>query len=130
MNTSRQKSTEQSSSLASSNVHNTSRFKYTLRINNNKFHPKSTTKNIKKYDDNYLYDLIKTMDINLKMILDVIKVIKIKQQNANLISKRIKIITKLFDKYQSLRKEMISIKSKNLVNNQIHSEIKRRIKEN
>ena len=70
------------------------------------------------------------MDINLKMILDVIKVIKIKQQNANLISKRIKIITKLFDKYQSLRKEMISIKSKNLVNNQIYSEIKRRIKEN
>ena len=62
------------------------------------------------------------------MILDVIKVIKINQQNANLISKRIKIITKLFDKYQSLRKEMISIKSKNLVNNQIHNEIKRRMK--
>ena len=70
------------------------------------------------------------MEINLKMILDVIKVIKINHQNSNLISKRIKIISKLFDKYQSMRKEMISIKSKNLVNNQIISEIKRRIIEN
>ena len=120
--------------MASSNVHNTSRLKYTLRTNNNKFLTKSKSKTIKniknKYDDNYLYDLIKTMEINLKMILDVIKVIEINQQNANLISKRIKIITKLFEKYQSMRKEMKSIKSKNLLNNQIQSEIKRRMKEN
>ena len=120
--------------MASSNVHNTSKLKYTLRTNNNRFLTKSKSKTIKsiknKYDDNYLYDLIKTMEINLKMILDVIKVIKLNQQNANLISKRIKIISKLFEKYQSMRKEMISIKSKNLVNNQIQSEIKRRMKEN
>lgn len=69
------------------------------------------------------------MDINLKMILDVTKIMEMSQQNKNLIIKRIKIINKLFDKYQSIRKEMINVKSKNLVNNQIYSETKRRIVE-
>ena len=69
------------------------------------------------------------MDINLKMILDVTKIMEMNQQNKNLIIKRIKIINKLFDKYQSIRKEMINVKSKNLVNNQIYSETKRRIVE-
>ena len=69
------------------------------------------------------------MDINLKMILDVTGVIKMGKNKKNLIIKRIKIINNLFEKYQSLRKETKNIKTKNLVNNQICSEIKRRINE-
>lgn len=88
---------------------------------------KSKTKKI--YNENYLYDLNKTMQINLKMILDITKILDMNQKNKNLIIKRIKIISKIFDKYQSLRKEMLNIKSKNLVNYQIYGEIKRRIGE-
>ena len=69
------------------------------------------------------------MDINLKMILDVTGVIKMGKNKKNLIIKRIKIINNLFEKYQSLRKETKNIKTKNLVNNQICGEIKRRINE-
>ena len=132
INTSRQKSTEQSSGLHSSNIYNTSRLKYSLKSNNNKFSAKtkskSTIRKIKK-DDNYLYDLIKTMEINLNMILDVTKILKINKKNENLIIKRIEIIKKLFVQYQSTRKIMINLKSKNLLNNQIYGEFDRRIKE-
>ena len=69
------------------------------------------------------------MDINLKMILEVTGIVKMGKNNKNLIIKRIKIINNLFEKYQSLRNEMKNAKTKNLVNNQIISEIKRRINE-
>ena len=70
------------------------------------------------------------MQINLKIILDVNKALKINQKKKNLIIKRIQIINKLFDNYQSFRKEISTLKSKNLVNNQIYEEEKRRIVEN
>ena len=70
------------------------------------------------------------MQINLKIILDVNKALKINQKKKNLIIKRIQIINKLFDNYQSFRKEIGTLKSKNLVNNQIYEEEKRRIVEN
>jgi len=53
-----------------------------------------------------------------------------KQENKNLIIKRIEIIHKLFDNFQLMRKKIENIKSKNLVNNQIYEEVKRRIAEN
>lgn len=96
-------------------------------INSTGLNKKAKSKPKKIYNENYLYDLNKTMQINLKMILDITKVLEMNQKNKNLILKRIKIISKLFDKYQSLRKEMLNIKSKNLVNYQIYGEIKRRI---
>jgi len=34
--------------------------------------------------DNYLYDLNKTMQINIKIILDAIKFLKMRQENKNL----------------------------------------------
>ena len=80
--------------------------------------------------ENYLYDLIKTMQINIKIILDAVKILKMKQENKNLIAKRIEIIHKLFDNFQLIRKKIENIKSKNLVNNQIYEEVKRRIVEN
>ena len=111
----------------SSNLNHT--FKNKKNILNRKSKSISNKNKIIK-NDNYLYDLIKTMDINLKMILDVTGMLKMGKNNKNLIIKRIKIINNLFEKYQSLRKEMKNIKTKNLVNNQICSEIKRRINEN
>jgi hypothetical protein len=69
------------------------------------------------------------MEINLNMALDVTKILKMNQNNTNLIIKRIEIIKKAFNKYQSIRKSMINAKSKNLVNNQIYGELNRRIKE-
>ena len=80
--------------------------------------------------DNYLYDLNKTMQINIKIILDAIKFLKMRQENKNLMVKRIEIIHKLFDNFQLMRKKIENIKSKNLVNNQIFEEVKRRIVEN
>lgn len=130
INTSRQKSTEQTSSLVSSNLYNTSRLKLALKSNDSKFPKKSKSKaKIIQKDENYLFDLIKTMEINLNMALDVTKILKMNQNNANLIIKRIEIIKKAFNKYQSIRKSMINAKSKNLVNNQIYGELNRRIKE-
>ena len=111
----------------SSNLNHT--FKNKKNILNRKSKSISNKNKIIK-NDNYLYDLIKTMDINLKMVLDVTGMLKMGKNNKNLIIKRIKIINNLFEKYQSLRKEMKNIKTKNLVNNQICSEIKRRINEN
>ena len=70
------------------------------------------------------------MQINIKIILDAVKFLKMKQENKNLINKRIEIIHKLFDNFQLMRKKIESIKSKNLVNNQIYEEVKRRIVEN
>lgn len=98
-------------------------------INSTSLNKKAKSKTKKIYNENYLYDLNKTMQINLKMILDITKILDMNQKNKNLIIKRIKIISKIFDKYQSLRKEMLNIKSKNLVNYQIYGEIKRRIGE-
>jgi hypothetical protein len=66
------------------------------------------------------------MQINLKIILDVNKLLDINQNKKNLIIERIKIIKILFDKYQLMRKEINNKKSKNLVNNQIYEELKRR----
>ena len=66
------------------------------------------------------------MQINLKIILDVNKLLDINQNKKNLIIERIKIIKILFDKYQIMRKEINNKKSKNLVNNQIYEELKRR----
>ena len=82
------------------------------------------------YNENFLYDLIKTMQINIKIILDAVKILKMRQENKNLIAKRIEIIHKLFDNFQLMRKKIENIKSKNLVNNQISEEVKRRIIEN
>ena len=66
----------------------------------------------------------------MKIILDATKFLKMKQENKNLIIKRIEIIHKLFDNFQLMRKKIENIKSKNLVNNQIYEEVKRRIAEN
>ena len=70
------------------------------------------------------------MQINIKIILDAIKFLKMRQENKNLIIKRIEIIHKLFDNFQLMRKKIENTKSKNLVNNQIFEEVKRRIVEN
>ena len=70
------------------------------------------------------------MQINIKIILDATQILKMKQENKNLIAKRIEIIHKLFDNFQLMRKKIENIKSKNLVNNQIYEEVKRRINEN
>jgi hypothetical protein len=70
------------------------------------------------------------MQINMKIILDATKFLKMKQENKNLIIKRMEIIHKLFDNFQLMRKKIENIKSKNLVNNQIYEEVKRRIVEN
>ena len=132
INTSRQKSTEQTSSLGSSNLYNTSRLKHALKSNDSKFTKKSKAKSKPKKiqkDENCLNDLIKTMEINLNMVLDVVKILKMNEKNENLIIKRIEIIKKIFNKYQSMRKAMMNAKSKNLVNNQIYGELNRRIKE-
>ena len=66
----------------------------------------------------------------MKVILDATKFLKMKQENKNLIIKRMEIIHKLFDNFQLMRKKIENIKSKNLVNNQIYEEVKRRIVEN
>ena len=66
----------------------------------------------------------------MKIILDATKFLKMKQENKNLIIKRIEIIHKLFDNFQLMRKKIENIKSKNLVNSQIYEEVKRRIAEN
>jgi hypothetical protein len=116
VSTSHQKSTEQSSGV-----------EYSSRLN--KIATKTKSKPKKVYNDNYLYDLNKTMQINLKVILDITKEVNMEQQKKNLIIKRIKIINKLYDKYYTLRKEKTNIKSKQLVNNQIIGEIKRRMVE-
>ena len=83
---------------------------YTSRIN--KLASKAKSKPKKVYDDNYLYDLNKTMQINIKIILDVIKDVNMEQQKKNLIIKRIKLINKLYEKYNTMRKEKMNIKSK------------------
>jgi hypothetical protein len=70
------------------------------------------------------------MQINLKIILDVNKLLDINQNKKNLIIERIKIIKRLFDNYQLMRKEINNEKSKILVNNQIYEELKRRRIEN
>ena len=70
------------------------------------------------------------MQINIKIILEATQILKMKQENKNLIAKRIEIIHKLFDNFQLMRKKIENIKSKNLVNNQIYEEVKRRINEN
>ena len=70
------------------------------------------------------------MQINLKIILDVNKLLDINQNKKNLIIERIKIIKRLFDNYQLMRKEINNEKSKSLVNNQIYEELKRRRIEN
>ena len=70
------------------------------------------------------------MQINIKIILDATQILKMKQENKNLIAKRIEIIHKLFDNFQLKKKKIENIKSKNLVNNQIYEEVKRRINEN
>ena len=70
------------------------------------------------------------MQINIKIILDAVNILKMKQEGKNLIIKRIEIIQKLFDNFQLLRKKIENIKSKNLVNNQIYEEVKRRLVEN
>ena len=70
------------------------------------------------------------MQINIKIILDAIKFLKMRQENKNLMTKRLEIIHKLFDNFQLMRKKIENIKSKNLVNNQIFEEVKRRIVEN
>ena len=67
------------------------------------------------------------MQINIKIILDAVKILRMRQENKNLIAKRIEIIHKLFDNFQLMRKKIENIKSKNLVNNQIFEEVKRRI---
>ena len=36
--------------------------------------------------ENYLYDLIKTMQINIKIILDAVQLLKMRQENKNLIN--------------------------------------------
>ena len=66
------------------------------------------------------------MQINLKIILDVNKLLDINQNKKILIIERIKIIKRLFDNYQLMKKEINNGKSKNLVNNQIYEELKRR----
>lgn len=70
------------------------------------------------------------MQINLKIILDVNKMLVINQKKKNLIIERIKIIKRLFDNYQLMRKEINNEKAKSLVNNQIYEELKRRRIEN
>ena len=70
------------------------------------------------------------MQINLKIILDVNKLSDINQNKKNLIIERIKIIKRLFDNYQLMRKEINNEKSKSLMNNQIYEELKRRRIEN
>jgi hypothetical protein len=70
------------------------------------------------------------MQINLKIILDLNKSLDINQNKKNLIIGRIKIIKRLFDNYQLMRKEINNEKSKILVNNQIYEELKRRKVEN
>ena len=63
------------------------------------------------------------------MILDVIKDVNMEQQKKYLIIKRVKIISKLFEKYNTIKKDKNTAKSKILVNNQIIGEIKRRMGE-
>jgi len=125
MNASRQKSTEQSSNFLWPHTQNLSKIKYSLRYNKSKDERKKKAKN-----ENYIYDLIKTMEINTKMILDVIKMVKLKQEKKNLLEKRIKLINKLFDSFKQKRKDMINLRTKHLLNNQILQETKRRILDN
>ena len=70
------------------------------------------------------------MQINLMIILDINKSLDINQNKKNLIIERIKIIKRLFDNYQLMRKDINKEKSKSLVNNQIYEELKRRRIEN
>ena len=70
------------------------------------------------------------MQINIKIILDAVNILKMKQEGKNLIIKRIEIIHKLFDNFQLYRKKIENVKSKNLVNNQIYEEVRRRLGEN
>ena len=53
------------------------------------------------------------MQINIKIILDATQILKMKQENKNLIAKRIEIIHKLLDNFQLMRKKIENIKSKN-----------------
>ena len=112
------------------NLGNLSKLKYTSKITKEGKNKSVNSKQKEFNYENYLYDLIKTMQINIKIILDAVKFLKMKQENKNLINKRIEIIHKLFDNFQLMRKKIESIKSKNLVNNQIYEEVKRRIVEN
>ena len=70
------------------------------------------------------------MQINIKIILDAVNILKMRQEGKNLIIKRIEIIHKLFDNFQLYRKKIENIKSKNLLNNQIYEEVRRRLCEN
>ena len=70
------------------------------------------------------------MQINIKIILDAVNILKMKQEGKNLIIKRIEIIHKLFDNFQLYRKKIENVKSKNLVNNQIYEEVRHRLGEN
>ena len=112
------------------NLGNLSKLKYTSKVTKEGKNKSVNSKQKEFNYENYLYDLIKTMQINIKIILDAVKFLKMKQENKNLINKRIEIIHKLFDNFQLMRKKIESIKSKNLVNNQIYEEVKRRIVEN
>ena len=105
-----------------------SKLKYSIKDSNRQITSYSKEKKINS--DNYLYDLNKTMQINIKIILDAIKFLKMRQENKNLMTKRLELIHKLFDNFQLMRKKIENIKSKNLVNIQIFEEVKRRIVEN
>ena len=45
------------------------------------------------------------MQINIKIILDAIKFLKMRQENKNLMTKRLELIHKLFDNFQLMRKK-------------------------
>ena len=131
INNSRQRSTEQSTNTITPNLSNLSKLKHSSKFNKEWKSKIISNSNQKDFNfENYLYDLIKTMQINMKIILDATKFLKMKKENQNLIIKRIEIIHKLFDNFQLMRKKIENIKSKNLVNNQIYEEVKRRIAEN
>ena len=87
----------------------------------------------KKTNENKLYDLTCTLNLNLKIIEDLIKSGQIQKLNTRQIKQlqnKISIISKLINDHQLHKKEKESINLKKLMNSQILLETKLRKEEN
>ena len=87
----------------------------------------------KKTNENKLYDLTCTLNLNLKIIEDLIKSGQIPKLNTRQIKQlqnKISIISKLINEHQLYKKEKESINLKKLMNSQILLETKLRKEEN